>query len=400
MAPCGPQGYDNPDEKKQLVHRQPAGFVRRVLHDFNAGAIDAATASAHLGVSRSRLYQLRGDFLRGRDGFEPVASGGNRRGQWPPKARAFLEDFLPLQSPPNYQLVADELERLCGLVRARSSVEEYVKAHYAHLVPSPVRKPRAYRRFRRAHIGELWQHDSSIHQWWPASAKQTLLLTTDDHSGLNLAGRFVASDTTWNHFEHFREAFGKWGLPEMVYTDGLSLFGPSSSNDLSDPLSEFQRALRGLGVAHLVAPTPQAKGKIERRFGTFQRRLVTLLSHARATSWEQADTVLQMEIARQNRTVNRSTGREPLQIWEEQSLAHVGRMRPVPPTALLDLHLSLRCRRRVDNAHCIDFQGHNYDISPTLRKSVSIVYHPHRQFWVVEEPITNVWPSILGHFTL
>ncbi|MEI6336948.1 MAG: hypothetical protein WCQ57_00010 [Verrucomicrobiota bacterium] len=351
-------------------------------------------------MSRSRLYQLRTDFLQRRDNFEPTASGGDRHREWPTKAKAFLEDFLPLQNPPNYQLVTDELERLCGLVRARSSVEAYVKAHYAHLVPPVVRKPRVYRRFRRAHIGELWQHDSSIHQWWPAPSKQTLLLTADDHSGLNLAGRFVTSDTTWNHFEHFREAFEKWGLPEIVYTDGLSLFGPSSSNDHSDPVSEFQRAFRGLGVAHRVAPTPQAKGKIERRFGTFQRRLVTLLAHARATTWMQADVVLQMEIARQNRTVNRSTGHRPLQVWEEQSLAAKGRLHPTPPASLLDLHLSLRCRRRVDHAHSIDFEGLNYDISATLRKSVTIVYHPNRQFWVLEHPPKDIWPPILGHFTL
>ena len=197
----------------------------------------------------------------------------------------------------------------------------------------PLRRasPGVYRRFRRAYIGELWQHDSSIRQWWPATAKQTLLLATDDHSGLNLAGRFVTSDTTWNHFEHFRETFGKWGLPEIVYTDGLSLFGPSSSNDHS----EFQRAFRGLGVADRVAPSPQAKGKIERGFGTFQRRLVTLLSHTRATTWKQADVILQMEIARQNRTVNCSTGSRPLQLWQEQVLSACGRMRPVPPPSLI-----------------------------------------------------------------
>ena len=142
-------------EKKQLVHRQPAEFVRRVLSDFNAGSLDAATAASHLGVSRARLYQLRSAFLRGRDGYAPMASGGDRRGDWPPESKIFLEEFLPLQNPPNYQLVADELERLCGVVRARSSVEAHVKAHYAHLVPTPQRKPRAYRRFRRARIGEL-----------------------------------------------------------------------------------------------------------------------------------------------------------------------------------------------------------------------------------------------------
>jgi hypothetical protein len=146
----------------------------------------------------------------------------------------------------------------------------------------------------------FWQLDSSVHQWWPAASKQTPLLTVDDHSGLNLAGRFVDSDTTWNHFEHFRLAFETWGMPEAVYTDALSLFGPSSSGDHSEPKSEFQRALRALGIVHLVAPTPQAKGKIERRFSTFQERLLNLLAHVRAETWRQADDILEMEIARQN----------------------------------------------------------------------------------------------------
>ena len=389
-------GYEN----KQLAHRLPLGFIRRVLTDFNAGSLDAATAASHLGVSRSRLYELRTDLLRQRADFAPKPSGGDQRRDWPPEAHRFLPEFLPLQNPPNHQLVADELQRLCGWVRARSSVEAHVKARYAHLVPAPARQPRVHRRFRRASIGELWQHDSSIHQWWPAAAKQTLLLTVDDHSGLNLAGRFVGSDTTWNHFGHFREAFGIRGLPEIVHTDGLSLSGPSSSHDHSDPKSEFQRALRGLGVAHLVAPAPQAKGKIERRFGTFQRRLVTLLAHARAFTSQQSHEVLQMEIARQNRTINRTMDKAPLEIWDAQSQRGDGRMRPTPPPALLDLHLSLRCSRRVNPDHTIDFEGHNYAVAPALRKTVTLVYHPCSRFWILEHPPTDVWSTILAHFTL
>jgi hypothetical protein len=69
-----------------------------------------------------------------------MASGGDRRGAWPAQSKIFLEEFLPLQNPPNYQLVADELDRLCAVVRARSSVEAHVTAHYAHLVPAPPRK--------------------------------------------------------------------------------------------------------------------------------------------------------------------------------------------------------------------------------------------------------------------
>ena len=83
------------------------------MRDFNSGALDAVSAAARLGVSRTRLYELRTDYLKVKADYMPKASGGDRREDWPPEVVDFLKGFLPVQSPPNYQLVADELERLC-----------------------------------------------------------------------------------------------------------------------------------------------------------------------------------------------------------------------------------------------------------------------------------------------
>ncbi len=351
-------------------------------------------------MSRARLYQLRTAYLKDKSGYQPAASGGDRREEWPLEVLEFLKSFLPVQSPPNYQLVADEMERLCNFKRARASVESYVKTNLSHLVPTPAPKKRTYRRFRRAHVGELWQHDSSIHQWWPAPNKQTLLLTVDDCSGLFVAGRFVERDTTWNHFQHFREAFERQGLPEAIYTDALSLFGPSSSNHHADPRSEFQRALRALHVAHLVAPTPQAKGKIERGFQTFQNRLVTLLAHAGVSDWEKADSILQMEIQRQGGKTQRTTGKIPSEVWEEQLLKRSARLSPAPASTLLDLHFSLRATRKVHTGPYIEFDGQDYEIAPTSRKVVTVLFHPFRKLWVLDHSPKLTWPPILGHFTL
>ncbi len=127
---------------------------------------------------------------------------------------------------------------------------------------------------------------------------------------------------------------------------------------------------------------------------------MTLLAHARAQTWHQSEEVLQMEIARQNRTINRTLGKVPLEIWEAQSQRGEGRMRPTPPAALLDLHLSLRCSRRFNHDHTIDFDGHNYEVAPTLRKTVTLIHHPRPRFWILEHPPKDVWPAISGHFTL
>jgi hypothetical protein len=154
--------------------------------------------------------------------------------------------------------------------------------------------------------------------------------------------------------------------------------------------------LRAIGVAHLVAPSPQAKGKIERRFGTFQKRLVTLLAHAKVDSYKRANEILQMEIKRQNSTKNSSTGEVPNHLFEQSQSA----IRPSPPTALLDLHLSLRTTRKVAPDHSIEFEGRTYKIAPTLKKSVTVLYQPQSKLWVLEEPPNLIWPNILGHFSM
>ena len=118
-----------------------------------------------------------------------------------------------------------------------------------------------------------------------------------------------------------------------------------------------KRALRALHVAHLVAPTPQAKGKIERSFQTFQIRLVTLMAHAKVSDWEPADSILQMEIQRQGRKTLRTTGRIPSEVWEEQLLKRTARMRPTPAPTLLDLHFSLRATRKVQTGPYLEFDG-------------------------------------------
>jgi hypothetical protein len=82
-----------------------------------------------------------------------------------------------------------------GFARHRSSVTAHTRAHHPGLLRQHAPKPSPRRRWEWARIGELWQHDSSIHPWWPADSKQTLLLTVDDHSRKDVGTTFVHSDT-------------------------------------------------------------------------------------------------------------------------------------------------------------------------------------------------------------
>src|ERR1017187_3100598 len=157
------------------------------------------------------------------------------------------------------------------------------------------------------------------------------------------------------------------------------------------------------GATHLVAPSPQAKGKIERRFGTLQKRLVALLAYEKVSSYAAAQLVLDREVQRQNATLCRTTSLSPNAAWENALAQKRTATRPCPPATLLDLHLALHLQRRVNPDSQIDFLGRSWHIAPTKRSSVTLIHHPRRQFWAVTHPPPpplNTWPEILGNYSL
>ena len=174
-----------------MAKRLTGPFLQHLLQQFNDGQIDRAEAAALLRISEAHLYRLHTRWLQNRAAFSARLSGGSHRPAWPPAACQFLKKIVPLQTPPNFQLVADELASRFGFKRHRQSVAAFVRSHFPNLIGQPAPRTKTRRRWERARLGELWQHDSSIHQWWPAPDKQTLLLTVDDHSRKLLGAVFV-----------------------------------------------------------------------------------------------------------------------------------------------------------------------------------------------------------------
>ena len=396
--------YLERDEKLQLAHRVSTLFVQEILAAFNDGTLDAATAAERLLISPARLYELRYQWLQQRPGFQLAPSGGNHKGPWPQAAHDFLAEFLPYCQPLNFALLASELVRRYQFHRSRAAVAAYVRQHFPHQVPTPKRGPKPRRRWQAGAIGELWQHDSSPHPWWPADHYPVLILTLDDHSRKIVAGSFVRSDTTWDHFAHLRLALETHGPPACLYTDGLSLFGHRSPADRLDTHSQFQRAFTALGTAHRVAPDAPAKGKIERRFGIFQRRLASLLAFEKITDYKNANALLQTQITWHNQHhVCRTTGLIPNAAWDLALNEKRNHHRPIPAVPLLDLHLALYVQRRLNADFTLDFLGRSWPITPTTHKTVTIVHHPGQRFWVIPQPPNPhhpIWPEVLGSFSL
>jgi hypothetical protein len=125
-----------------------------------------------------------------------------------------------------------------------------------------------------------------------------LIGAIDDATGKVMGAFFEQAESSWAYFKLFSEIFRQHGLPQSIYTDRHSVFWtdrePTVDEQLVNkrPTTEVGRGLEQLAVTLILAGSPQAKGRIERLWGTFQDRLVSELRLARAKTKQQAQTVL------------------------------------------------------------------------------------------------------------
>jgi hypothetical protein len=145
-----------------------------------------------------------------------------------------------------------------------------------------VRKHRGHRhwRERKSHTGEMLQMDGSHHDWFEERGPRCVLMGYIDDATGRVFGRFYEYEGTIPAMESFKRYIQKHGLPLSVYLDKHTTYKSTAKPTIEDelnnakPLSEFERALKELGVEVIHANSPQAKGRIERLFGTLQDRLV------------------------------------------------------------------------------------------------------------------------------
>jgi transposase len=145
-----------------------------------------------------------------------------------------------------------------------------------------VRKTRRHRQWRerKGHPGELVQMDGSHHAWFEDRGNPCVLMGYIDDARGDAFGRFYDYEGTMPAMDSFKRYIRKRGLPLKVYLDGHSTYKSTAKATIEEqlegvePLSEFERALKELGVEVTHAHSPQAKGRIERLFRTFQDRVI------------------------------------------------------------------------------------------------------------------------------
>ena len=267
------------------------------------------------------------------------------------------------------QVVAITKERYCGvnhthLAELLAEREEIMlsRSTLRRLLtraglPSPRRgrSPRhRYRRQRMPQEGILLQLDGSYHRWLEERGPWfTLFLAIDDAIGTVPYAIFREREDTLGYFELLKVIINRCGIPLGVYTDRHSVFQVErGSNSGTVPLTQFGRSLRELGITHVRAHSPEAKGRVERANGTFQDRLVSELRLSGASNIAEANLVLMDFLPRFNQRFGVPAA-QPGQAY-----------RPVNPNMDIDGILCTKERRRVAKDNTVQYRQRTLQLFP------------------------------------
>lgn len=224
---------------------------------------------------------------------------------------------------------------------------------------------------RRSCFGDLVQWDTSEHDWLEGRGEKIYLIAMIDDATSRWFARFVRHDSTVENMGLLREYLIRFGRPLAFYTDKASLFQSAEKTKRGEqrgakdpvemPPTQIGRALRELNIVWIPAHSPQAKGRVERGFGTAQDRLVKGLRVAGARTLEEANAYLDGEFVP----------------WWNQTLAVVpanstDAHRPLGKEHDLAAILSHVEERQVTNDYTVRYDGKLYqidrkDVRPGMR---------------------------------
>jgi transposase len=146
------------------------------------------------------------------------------------------------------------------------------------------------RRERRASFGSMVQMDGSHHDWFEGRAGKCVLMVMIDDATNRTHARFYGAETTRAAFGVFGRWVERYGIPRSAYVDRHSIY---RDEDHPEKPTQLGRAMKELGVELILAHSPQAKGRVERRNAVFQDRLVKEMRLRNISDIDQANAFLE-----------------------------------------------------------------------------------------------------------
>jgi transposase InsO family protein len=214
------------------------------------------------------------------------------------------------------------------------------------------------RRQRQACLGEMVQADASEHDWLEGCGPRMELVGMIDDATGRIFVRFYESETTLAYMDLLSRYIQKFGRPLIWYSDRAGIFRAEEKvagyDEKQSVPTQFSRALCELDMQMILAGSPQAKGRVERLWGTLQKRWVSEFRRAKITTMEAANELIDGKL-----------------------MADHNRRFAVKPASANDAHrskkgfdlpsiLSCQAKRRIRNDYTIQFDNHLYQLHPPV----------------------------------
>ncbi|MDP2993708.1 MAG: ISNCY family transposase [Anaerolineales bacterium] len=283
-----------------------------MISKIERGEMRGGEAAAVLGISLRHLRRLIAGF--GRGGVGALAHGN--RGRVPANAldgvikKRVVELAGSTYAGCNTQHFTELLAEREGISLSRSSVRRM-------LIENCVSRPRKRRapkhrsrRERYSQEGMLVQMDGSRHDWLEGRGPwMTLVGAIDDATGKVLHALFREQEDTQGYFQLMEAVVSGHGIPMAIYRDGHAVFEPPEGEPMTleeqlegkKGLTQFGRLLQELNINSIRSRSPQARGRIERLWGTLQDRLVSELRLAEVRTISEANEILWKHLPEHNR---------------------------------------------------------------------------------------------------
>jgi transposase len=332
-----------------------------ILTRLSAGTLSPSQAAELLGVSVRQLRRVRASFAA--EGAATLVHGNQGRTPSNQTAAEVRTQLRALAGPggPYHDFNVCHLQEVLAerheLPLGRSTLDRLLKQEQLRQ-PRQRRTSRIYRRrTRRSAEGMLVQVDGSPHAWLEDRGPRLCLLgAIDDATGQALYAHFRPTEDQVGYLLLFRALCQTHGRPLGVYHDRHTILLSPKRPDLDDelagtpPQSQIQRLLSELGIEGIPAHSPQAKGRIERLWGTFQDRLTKELRLAGITTPEAANAFLPAFLTRYNARFAHPAA-DPTPAWV-----------PLPSNCDLAYYFTARENRRVRADHTIAWYGRAFQL--------------------------------------
>ncbi|MFZ1203897.1 MAG: ISNCY family transposase [Candidatus Acidiferrales bacterium] len=335
-----------------------------VISSCNGGDLTCARAAELLDLTPRHIKRLKARYRQGSEAALAHVSRGRpspRRLPEPTRAR-ILELARTRYAGFNDHHLCEKLSKVEGLSLGRETLRRLLRGAG---IGSP-RKRRApahrQRRLARAREGEMLLLDASLHRWLEDRGPQlTLLAFLDDATRKVLGAEFFPTEDARGYFRLLRRLLRRYGVPLSFYGDRHSVFVRNDDHwSVEEQLAgkrqptQFGRALAQLGITYIAAHSPQAKGRIERLWGTLQDRLSSELRLAGAADLETANEALRRFLPAYNRRFARAP-RDTEKAW-----------RPAPQN--LDRICCLVHERAFSNDNVVQWDGRRFQIPPQPKR--------------------------------